>query len=271
MLKKLLVVGLFMVASYPPRAFDEKPYSHPILDNTAWYATEDILKHKIDSVGITNQQIHDYCRQTLDKQRQKMLISLACLRMENYAEEGNSDYWASILYNLDRFVEVVGWLKEPSHRSFMDVGSSNGEKLFAASCLGFESLYGLEYAPELVDLSKNQLKELVNKGSAHISTGDALEIDSSYYAQADFIYMYSPIKDSRTMARLYKRILDNMKEEAVLLEVRMVYFYELAQLTGLDFPNIMERFAVRKSKGKLYYAIFDGYGQKEWIEIKPLH
>jgi hypothetical protein len=89
--------------------------------------------------------------------------------------------------------------------------------------------------------------------------------------------MYSPIKDDELAAKLFKRVIDNMKEGAILLEVRCVYIREVRKITGLNFPNLKSWIAVKKKDGKFFYknVIDNSYNYnntdtKEWIEALPI-
>lgn len=189
---------------------------------------------------------------------------------ENNVSEANSDYWGGILYDMENFISIVRRLKADKHTSFMDIGSGNGSKIYAALCMGFEEGYGLEYAPELVEISNQFLEPYVSDSIVRIQLGNALTVDSSYYAQADFLYMYSPIKSHETMAFLYERAMQNMKEGAIFLEVRFVYAKELRERTQLSIPDFPSVFAIQKNEGNYYYLRFDQEGTTEKVLLEPI-
>lgn len=225
------------------------------------------LSQKLDSLDYDAKAIYKIC-QTIENDTFKMRLTSAIFhKVENYMQENNQEYWAAILYDLERFAEYVRLLKTKKHKSFLDVGSANGEKLFAALCLGFDEVYGIEYSSELVKISQTFFKIFGNK--AQIKLHDALTIKGNYYQNPDFIYMYSPIRNNQKMAKLYYKIMQNMKENTILLEVRMVYIKELKELSKLNFPKIMGHFILKKQNGAFYYLIY-GQKKKVWHKLEKV-
>ena len=210
------------------------------------YRYPEKLVTRLDSANLKHHQIYDFCQKIDDSNKKMLLARAVCQKIDNYTNENKVEYWSSIMFDLERFGEYIEVVRTPEQRSFMDVGSANGEKLYAALCLGFEKVYGIEYSSELVEISHDFLKPYKNEGKLALRLADALAVEGEYYAQADLIYMYSPIKDHIPMANLYHKILQNMRNGAVLIEVRMVYSKELREISQLDFPELMGLFAVRK-------------------------
>lgn len=147
----------------------------------------------------------------------------------------------------------------------MDVGSGNGEKPFAALCLGSEKSYGVEYSGRLVEISKQFLGTLAEKKKVQIIGQDALEVDDSVYQQVDFIYMYSPIKDHELMASLFYKIMQTMQEGDILVEVRMVYRPQLSEISGWEIPELSS-LILKKEQGKFYYARY-GLHEVRWTAL----
>lgn len=220
----------------------------------------------LDSAKVELAEVVYFCRQSKNEAQNIGLVQAACAGMANNLETRNEDYWAGILYDLSRFYENVKLLKTDEHQVFMDVGAGNGEKLFAALCLGFDKAVGIEYSADLVPLATQNLQTLIQNQQIQIIHQDAFLISPQIYANVDFIYLYSPIKDNQTMAKLTYQILQQMKNGTVLLEVRFVYGEELARLAHWQLPNMAGLFAIKKQENNFYYAEYDHHHTK-WIEI----
>lgn len=226
-----------------------------------------MLLYQLDSANISLKDIVNYCRSSNNPMQSIGLIQIACASMENNLEEQNYEYWAGILYDLKRFYENVTLLKNDKQKVFMDVGSGNGEKLFVALCLGFEQAIGIEYADSLVAIANRNLQLFTAENKAQNIHADAFEVKKEVYQEADFIYLYSPIKDNLTMARLTQKILNNMKDGAILLEVRFVYGEELAKLMNWQLPLSAGLFVIKKQDEKFYLAEYDHH-QTRWKKIE---
>ncbi len=227
------------------------------------------LAASLDSANLNHRQIYSFCQKISDSNQKMLLATAVCQKIDNYTNENKTEYWSSIMFDLERFGEYIEVVRTPEHKSFMDVGSANGEKLYAALCLGFEKVYGIEYSPELLEISHDFLESYKNEGKVALRLADALAVEGEYYAQADLIYMYSPIKDHAPMAKLYHKIFQNMRNGAILIEVRMVYSKELRQISQLDFPNMMGLFAVRRQGNHYEYLTYDSY-RKNWHKLEKL-
>lgn len=226
------------------------------------------LHARLVSAKISLKDIYAYCQKSQALQRKTKLISAAYLKVENYLEENNPEYWLAIMYDLQRFCEAIAVFKEAQHKTFIDIGSGNGEKPFGALCMGFEKSYGLEYSENLVKISQNVLKDFIQSKKIEIILGDALQTKNNFYQQIDFIYLYSPIKNHQIMAQLFDKILRNVKEGAILMEMRFVYRKELINISGYQFPEMMN-LILKKEKGKLYYAKY-GLGEKKWFLVDKI-
>ncbi len=225
----------------------------------------------LNSEGITLRDVQTYCLSEDSANREAALITAMCAGNENTLSEQNSDYWGGILYDMETFASIVRRLKQPEHRVFMDVGSGNGDKLYAALCLGFQQVLGLEYSEDLASISKRFLTDYQTDSTVVITHGDALEVPASYYQQADFIYMYSPIKSHEVMAGLYERIMQNLRVGGIFLEVRFVYAKELRERTQLNIPEFAGVFAIQRTEEDRYEClIFDESGITERIPLLPL-
>lgn len=246
-----------------------KDLVYQFLKKAELYRYPERLATRLDSANLTHRQIYDFCQKTSDSQQKMLLATAICQKIDNYTNENKVEYWSSIMFDLERFGEYLEVVRTPEQRSFMDVGSANGEKLYAALCLGFEKVYGIEYSPELVEISHDFLETYKHEGKTELRLGDALMVEDEYYAKADLIYMYSPIKDHIPMAKLYHKILQNMRNGAILIEVRMVYSKELREISQLDFPDLMGLFAVRRQGNDYEYLTYDSY-RKNWHKLEKL-
>lgn len=227
----------------------------------------DVIKAQLDSANIGLSEVYEYCRKQFRADyRKSRLIAAVFYDAQNYLEEENPEYWLAIMYDLQRFSEQISLLKQPEHRSFLDVGSGNGEKPYAALCLGFEKSYGIEYSKPLVKISQNLLAPFIQTQQIEIIGEDALKVPDNFYQKIDFIYFYSPIKDHQLMAQLFYRTLQNLKEGGRLLEMRFVYQPQLCALSGLAFPELSS-LVIKKEKGKYYYAQYSN-SQIDWFLLE---
>ncbi|OJJ16334.1 hypothetical protein BKI52_34140 [marine bacterium AO1-C] len=198
-------------------------------------------------------------------------INQVCSQIQKEEDaQPNPEYWGGILYHMPFFVEVIQRVK-PSHpRVFMDVGSGNGEKLFASLCLGFKQAIGIEYNPDLVKMSRQNFPRLHKQQQIKTYEGDALTIDATLFHQADLLYFYSPIKNTHKMAQLLERAILHMKDGAVVLEVNAHYTQALQQLSHLAFPDLQGGWlAIKKEQGS-YFVAQTFYNQgADWLPLRP--
>jgi len=227
---------------------------------------DELLKKEVDYYDV-----YDYCKQTSDLAQKKRLILAVCPSFVNDNLKRHRDYYGGILYGLESFSTVITKLKTPDYNSFMDVGSGNGEKLYAALCLGFDLVRGIEFNDSLFNLSSNTLTKFVASGKAEIVKGDALLVNEGFYSHTDLIYMYSPISDPQKMATLFYFIMQQLSEGATMVEVLMWYYNPLSEISGYDIPvypwGKNEALAIRKIDGKFYYYFNNGK-QSGWTILK---
>jgi hypothetical protein len=269
MLKKILFLilffSIFLVACEKPSKSEKVNEDELFFNSLKTYASETRLYKRLDAVGFNAQEVMSFCNEISDLGIKNKFIKYVTTRAKNQLEEAKKGFWGSIRYNMDSFTGVVASLKERQHKTFMDIGSGNGEKLYASLCLGFENAQGLEYSKESKDLSEAFLKDFIAQKKVQITQGDALEIDGKFFSQADFAYMYSPMKDNEAMATLFKRVMDNMKEGAIFLEVRNVYYKQLRDKIGYQVPQHKGWFAIKKEGGKFLYRT--SLENDEWNEL----
>ncbi|MCU0447087.1 MAG: class I SAM-dependent methyltransferase [Microscillaceae bacterium] len=264
----ILFLGFFLMACEKPSKSEKVNEDEVFFNALKTYASDTRLYKRLDAVGFNAQDVVSFCNEVSDLGIKAKFVKYVTTRAKNQLEEAKKGFWGSIRYNMDSFLGVVSMLKERQHKTFMDIGSGNGEKLYAALCLGFENVKGLEYSKESKELSEAFLKDFISNKKAEIIQGDALEIDGQYFAQADFAYMYSPMKDNEAMATLFKRVMDNMKEGAVFLEVRNVYYKQLREKIGYQVPQHKGWFAVKKEGGKFFYRT--SLENEEWNELEKI-
>jgi len=233
---------------------------------TEVFETEESLKRCLDSLKITKEEIVQHSKKSQDYRTISKFVKAVYLGAKNNNQKGaKEDFWADIRYDIYEFNKLIFNLREPNTKTFMDIGCGSGQKIFASLCLGFEKVWGLEYSEESYGYAQEFLKPFIDKKLVEITKGDALAIEGSYFAKSDFIYMYSPMKDNKKMAELYHRAMQNMKVGAILLEVRMVYFREIKELSKMDIPQHKGFFAVKKTDtGFLYQNVFND----EWEKLE---
>ncbi len=285
-MKKLIYVYLalaYLVCNYKPAVAQTTPLEKKIgsdenakkrfLAQGEVFFQDEKLKEAIQTLSLTDTDVVAYCRANPDIALRSKFISAIFSEKEYNDEPAKEQFWAAYRFNVSKFVETVSIVREDEQKTFMDIGSGNGEKLYGALCLGFDKVFGLEYSKKSY---KTSLKHLANfSKETEITLGDALAIEPAYFQKADFLYMYSPIKDSKMMASLFKRAMENMKEGAILLEVRCVYSDELRKQMAYDFPTINSWLAIKKKGGKYYYKniidgaySYDSADNREWQELK---
>jgi len=210
-------------------------------------------------------------RQATNDSTRLHYINQVCNQLQKEEEaQPNPDYWGGILYHMPLFVEVIQRVKPNHSRVFMDIGSGNGEKLFASLCLGFEQAIGIEYNPDLVKMSQQNFPLLHKQQSVKTYQGDALTIDATLFCQADLIYLYSPIKNAQKMTQLLEKVIRHMKDGAIILEVNAYYTTVLQRMSHLEFPALQGGWlAIKKDKGK-YFVAQTFYNQgAHWLPLYP--
>lgn len=226
------------------------------------------IKKKLDSLDISKEDIYHYCQKTTALTRKAKLIEAIYSQAPNITLNQNINYWTSIMYPIEDFCDYIARFKTPEHTTFMDIGSANGEKSFAALCLGFEQSIGVEYTEKLVAISKAQLASFIQKKQFKVYLGDAFDMSDTVYHQADFVYLYSPIKNNRLMAKLFYKLMQLMQEGNILMEVRMVYTEELRKLSAYQIPDL-SNLVIKKQNNRFWYARYDENTIK-WNPLEPL-
>lgn len=116
---------------------------------------------------------------------------------------------------------------------FIDVGSGIGDKVLLAQLLGFKTATGVEINNHTSQLAKHFLNvrhdeetniRLINK--------DAFDLD---FSEFNFIYMYRPIQDEKLLAKLHKKVLDEMPADGRFVDV------------GCSIKNILEKYSGEES------------------------
>jgi 16S rRNA G966 N2-methylase RsmD len=229
---------------------------------------EDSLNKYLVELEFSAKGIFDYCQKLRDPLMVARLVKAVYLSANNTQKAARQDFWADIRYNVYHFTQLVADLREPEDKTFLDIGCGSGQKLYAALCMRFDKVYGLEYSQESYDYARQFLDDFIKSDKLEIQKGDALLIDGKYYSEADFLYTYSPIKDNTLMAQLFSRAIENMKDGAIMLEVRMVYAPELKKKSKLAIPNVRGFLAVKKSKDKFFYKNINN--PYDWVELKKI-
>ncbi len=177
---------------------------------------------------------------------------------KRYKDKYPKTEWFLERLPLVEFAQILYYHKEPHHRTFMDVGSGNGDKLLMAMCQGFSGAYGVEYEEKLHLSAKEALPEMVKKELIEIQHGDATKLPASYFQKADFLYMFCPlVLDKPRQAVLLMNILENMRDNTIVYEAGFMYAKEFNLLFNTPIGNDYRGFfAVKKENGKYYFRFF---------------
>ncbi|MCS6821729.1 MAG: class I SAM-dependent methyltransferase [Microscillaceae bacterium] len=230
------------------------------------FSDEEKLNEYIEKQKLSPVDIYQYCLKNQDDLVRARLIKAVYLSAKNNNKDAaKPEFWADLRYNMYYFTDIISRLREEKHKTFLDIGCGSGQKLYAALCMGFEKVYGIEYSKESYRYALEFLDYFVKNKKAEITNGDGLTIDGKYYAQADFLYTYSPIKENKMMAQMFFRAMQNLKENGILLEVRMVYAPELREISGYKIPNIKGFFAVKREKGQFFYK--NTNSPDHWVQL----
>jgi hypothetical protein len=111
----------------------------------------------MDSLKVSLSDIYNYCLKSKDFAYKSKFITCIYGKVENYLQEDNPEYSKAVLYDLNKFSDVMRSFKTPEHKTFLDVGSGNGEKVYAALCWGFENWYKSANTPCKSSYNKRKL------------------------------------------------------------------------------------------------------------------
>lgn len=223
-----------------------------------------LVKNKLDKMAV-----YEQLRKVDDPLMRARFIKAVYLTAKNNNQKAAKDeFWADIRYDIYDFMRLMQKLREPSSKTFLDIGCGSGQKLYATLCMGFEKVVGIEYSEESYGYAIDFLAPFIKNNLVEITKGDALKIDDEFYSKADFLYTYSPMKDDKLMAQLFQRVMKNMKNGAIFLEVRMVYVDELRELTGYKVPYERGFFAIKKIDGEFFFKnpVYDD----DWEKLPKL-
>lgn len=131
-----------------------------------------------------------------------------------YAVKENEEDIRCYPYIPHYYKDVIDILKEINFRKgkFLDVGCGAGHILHAVKNFRKKiQCYGIEYVPEVAKYA-NTLPEVET-----VFNEDALKFAN--YGDYDVIYLYKPIADSKGYSLLIKKIWEQMKEGAYLIQM----------------------------------------------------
>ncbi|HAI74767.1 MAG TPA: hypothetical protein DCM08_00840 [Microscillaceae bacterium] len=223
-----------------------------------------LVKNKLDKMAV-----YEQLRKIDDPLMRARFIKAVYLTAKNNNQKAAKDeFWADIRYDIYDFMRLMQKLRESNSKTFLDIGCGSGQKLYAALCMGFEKVVGIEYSEESYGYAIDFLAPFIKNNLVEITKGDALKIEDEFYSKADFLYTYSPMKDDKLMAQLFQRVMKNMKNGAIFLEVRMVYVDELRELTGYKVPYERGFFAIKKIDGEFFFKnpVYDD----DWEKLPKL-
>ncbi len=278
-MKQSIVLSILLVVAgacgSPQNASQKSMQSSPadslslaqVLKAGAYYSDEGKLYQLLKASGKQNSyQIYQLCK----GKDYHFTVLTRFLRAALYeaTEYFNQKYqleWQLSRYSLVEFGQLVYLYKTDKHKTFMDIGSGNGDKVYLASLMGFDKAIGIEYEPKLFEVSMMALKPMVEAGLIRLTQGDATKMEDSFYQQADFVYLYCPlVLNLPEQAKLTYRLLKNLPEGGFLYEAGFFYAQEINPLLGTNLPNGYRGFwMVKKENGKFYHKLF----VKEWEEL----
>lgn len=113
------------------------------------------------------------------------------------------------------FTQIISKIKELdiSHSYFVDFGSGKGKAMFMAAENGFKKILGIEFSPELVEISKNNLEIFKKKHKADTEF-QIVNADASEYPippDANVLFFSNPFTEILTN-KVIERILVSFKE-----------------------------------------------------------
>lgn len=239
----------------------------PILGASSTLSDADKLKNILDAEKLDAYGVYKSLKgQDLDYTVLSRFVRAIYVDINREYERKHKLEWYLSRLPLVEFATVLYYLKENSHKTFMDIGSGNGDKLFMALLMGFDKVYGVEYEAKLHNSATQALKSLVDNKVCDLREGDATKLGDDYYAQADFIYMYCPlILNKPEQAKLMLRLIKNMRDNTMIYEAGFVYPKELSELIKTKFDDGYRGFlGVKKENGKYYYRYFIS----QWEELQ---
>ncbi|HAI76552.1 MAG TPA: hypothetical protein DCM08_09925 [Microscillaceae bacterium] len=239
----------------------------PILGASSTLSDADKLKSILDAEKLDAYGVYKSLKgQDLDYTVLSRFVRAIYVDVNREYERKHKLEWYLSRLPLVEFATVLYYLKENNHKTFMDIGSGNGDKLFMALLMGFDKVYGVEYETKLHTSAMQALKSLVDNKVCDLREGDATKLGDEYYAQADFIYMYCPlILNKPVQAKLMLRLIKNMRDNTMIYEAGFVYPKELSELIKTKFDDGYRGFlAVKKENGKYYYRYFIS----QWEELQ---
>lgn len=141
-----------------------------------------------------------------------------------------------IPYEPRAFLEIINRLAHSYDRKkldFIDVGSGIGDKVLLAQLLGFKTATGVEINEHTSQLAKHFLN-VREENNITLINKDAFDLDFSNY---NFIYMYRPIQCEKLLAKLHKKVLDEMPVGGTFIDVGACMQKVLEIYTGKDIDN----------------------------------
>ena len=102
------------------------------LAKTTLQIPNEVLQKQMDSLKVSLLDVYNYCQKSQDVSYKSKFITCIYGKVDNYLQEEKPEYEQGILYDLNKFNEVLRNFKEDKHTSFLDVGSGNGEKIYAS-------------------------------------------------------------------------------------------------------------------------------------------
>jgi SAM-dependent methyltransferase len=124
------------------------------------------------------------------------------------------------------FLPTLSMIEEDfSTLTFIDMGCGKGKALLLASDLGFKQLVGVEFAPELVEVARENLR-LKNISNGTIQHADAAEYE---FPNCDcVVYLFNPFQ---------RKVMDKVIANLAKLKHRKLYVVYNRPLLAEDFDQ----------------------------------
>jgi SAM-dependent methyltransferase len=124
---------------------------------------------------------------------------------------------------------AIAWLGEDPHAfTFVDLGCGKGRALIIAAELGFERVFGIEFAAQLISVAQQNLEKLALMNIVRVVHGNAA--DFRFPPDDLVVFLYNPFG-----ASVMEKVVANLPRSAAKL--RIIYKHPLcaASFDAADF------------------------------------
>jgi SAM-dependent methyltransferase len=150
---------------------------------------------------------------------------------------GRNDIYANSYQVLDSrlFWKALHRIEEPTTEFvFVDIGSGKGKLLLLASRLRFQKVIGIEFSPQLVEISKSNMAKWKPRCLVEIFCKDACEYE--FPPSNLIVTLYNPFDAPvlRNVLRRLRRSLDSQPRKMYIL-----YFGPKSDIVQESFPRVL--------------------------------